>query len=183
MTDTKKPTTLARARVLAKQVTDGTAVYALSSLADQLEAATEARDSAVQSAKYTADLCTQALADLKAVKAELAECQAKLAALEAQEPVAEQFQGTNGEWHNFNNEQHRLNTIEDGSWKIRALFLAAGAREVPPDQEPAQTITPLEEQQMFDEWCPYRGNPDPRTVWAAAIDAANGMLLKQRNKS
>jgi len=39
------------------------------------------------------------------------------------------------------------------------------------------TITPLEEQQMFDDWCPYKGNPDPRTVWAAAIDAVNGMRL------
>ena len=39
------------------------------------------------------------------------------------------------------------------------------------------TISPLEEQQMFDDWCPYRGNPDPRTVWAAAIEAVNGMQL------
>lgn len=39
------------------------------------------------------------------------------------------------------------------------------------------TITPLEEQQMFDDWCPYKGNPDPRVVWAAAIEAVNGMQL------
>jgi hypothetical protein len=30
---------------------------------------------------------------------------------------------------------------------------------------------------MFDDWCPYKGNPDPRTVWASAIDSVNGLLL------
>jgi len=45
-------------------------------------------------------------------------------------------------------------------------------------QDPMQHyITPLMEQQMFDDWCPYKGNPDPRTVWSAAIDSANGLLL------
>jgi hypothetical protein len=38
-------------------------------------------------------------------------------------------------------------------------------------------ITPLMEQQMFDDWCPYTGNPDPRTVWSAAIEAVNGLHL------
>ena len=38
-------------------------------------------------------------------------------------------------------------------------------------------ITPLMESQMFDDWCPYKGNPDPRVIWAAAIEAANGLLL------
>lgn len=38
-------------------------------------------------------------------------------------------------------------------------------------------ITPLMEQQMFDDWCPYSGNPDPRTVWSAAIQAVNGIHL------
>jgi hypothetical protein len=51
------------------------------------------------------------------------------------------------------------------------------SRSAQPVREHNQTITPLEEQQMFDDWCPYKGNPDPRTVWAAAIDAVNGMLL------
>jgi hypothetical protein len=46
-----------------------------------------------------------------------------------------------------------------------------------PEQEPVAFITPLMEQQMFDDWCPYKGNPDPRVVWAAAIDAVNGLLL------
>ena len=45
------------------------------------------------------------------------------------------------------------------------------------EQSQATHITPLMEQQMFDDWCPYKGNPDPRTVWAAAIDAANGLTL------
>ena len=43
--------------------------------------------------------------------------------------------------------------------------------------EPVAFITPLMEQQMFDDWCPYKGNPDPRTVWAAAIESVNGLLL------
>ena len=42
-------------------------------------------------------------------------------------------------------------------------------------------ITPLEEQQMFDDWCPYKGNPDPRVVWAAAIQAANVLFLKEQD--
>jgi hypothetical protein len=42
-------------------------------------------------------------------------------------------------------------------------------------------ITPLMEQQMFDDWCPYKGNPDPRVVWAAAIEAVNGLLLGANN--
>ena len=44
-------------------------------------------------------------------------------------------------------------------------------------QKPMAFITPLMEQQLFDDWCPYKGNPDPRTVWAAAIEAVNGLLL------
>ena len=43
--------------------------------------------------------------------------------------------------------------------------------------EPVAFITPLMESQMFDDWCPYKGNPDPRVVWAAAIEAVNGLLL------
>jgi hypothetical protein len=43
--------------------------------------------------------------------------------------------------------------------------------------EPTAFITPLMEQQMFDDWCPYRGSPDPRVVWAAAVDAVNEILL------
>jgi hypothetical protein len=44
--------------------------------------------------------------------------------------------------------------------------------------EPVAFITPLMESQMFDDWCPYKGNPDPRVVWAAAIEAVNGLLLE-----
>ena len=46
-----------------------------------------------------------------------------------------------------------------------------------PVQEPVAYITPLMEQQMFDDWCPYKGSPDPRIVWAAAVEAVNGLLL------
>lgn len=47
----------------------------------------------------------------------------------------------------------------------------------PAQQEPVAYITPLMEQQMFDDWCPYKGNPDPRVVWAGAVEAVNGLLL------
>lgn len=38
------------------------------------------------------------------------------------QPVAWQFQDREGNWHEFIDERHRLNTIEDGSWPIRALY-------------------------------------------------------------
>jgi hypothetical protein len=30
----------------------------------------------------------------------------------------------------------------------------------------------MTEQEAFEKWCPYRGSPDPRVVWAAAWAAA-----------
>jgi len=59
--------------------------------------------------------------------------------------------------------------------RTHALRMEQAAPKAAPG-EPL-TISPLEEQQMFDDWCPYKGNPDPRTVWAAAIEAVNGMQL------
>lgn len=56
-----------------------------------------------------------------------------------------------------------------------AIGAALAAQSFAPQ---ALTITPLEEQQMFDDWCPYKGTPDPRVVWAAAIEAVNGMQLQ-----
>lgn len=41
--------------------------------------------------------------------------------VEAQ-PVEWQYQDRNGKWHGFTDESHRLNTIEDGSWPVRALY-------------------------------------------------------------
>ncbi|MBV5322745.1 MAG: hypothetical protein JZU60_02785 [Ilumatobacteraceae bacterium] len=55
---------------------------------------------------------------------------------------------------------------------VWAAMSAAGAQPTPD----GFTVTPLEEQQMFDDWCPYKGNPDPRVVWSAAVDAVNAML-------
>ena len=40
-------------------------------------------------------------------------------------------------------------------------------------------ITPLEEQQMFDDWCAYKLSPQPRAVWASAINSVNGVLLQR----
>lgn len=58
------------------------------------------------------------------------ELRAKLAALESQEPVEHQYQSRDGKWNSFLNEGHYQNTLEDGSWPIRALYLAAGAAPV-----------------------------------------------------
>ena len=49
--------------------------------------------------------------------------------------------------------------------------------KVKPMQE-SHLITPLMEDQMHNDWCPYVGNPDPRVVWAAAVDACNAVWLK-----
>ena len=34
-------------------------------------------------------------------------------------------------------------------------------------------ITTVEAKQMFEDWCPYKGSPDPWVVWEAAIAAVN----------
>ena len=60
-------------------------------------------------------------------------------------------------------------------WKARHDLLIKSLKRN--SVEPVEFITPLMESQMFDDWCPYKGNPDPRTVWAAAIEAVNGLLL------
>ena len=43
---------------------------------------------------------------------------------EEQEPVAHEYQGRDGIWRGFINQQHYKNTVEDGSWPIRALYAA-----------------------------------------------------------
>jgi hypothetical protein len=66
------------------------------------------------------------------------------------------------------------------NWQV----CSCGVEKTQPEQrsvsehlEPVAYITPLMEQQMFDDWCPYKGNPDPRVVWAGAVEAVNGLLL------
>jgi hypothetical protein len=74
-------------------------------------------------------------------------------------------------------------TIGDGSpentfcYDCKTFINRTELAEQPAQQEPVAFITPLMEQQMFDDWCPYKGNPDPRVVWAAAVEAVNGLLL------
>ena len=101
---------------------------------------------------------------------EIAELWAELAALKNQEPVAWRvWVGSRGDGL-----EHAYSEDGDGA----ALFLAAGAQPIPD----GFTVTPLEEQQMFDDWCPYKGNPDPRVVWSAAVDAVNAMLEAAKDK-
>lgn len=56
---------------------------------------------------------------LEANREELA---AELKALREQEPVSHEFQAQDGSWRGFINESHYKNTVEDGSWPIRALY-------------------------------------------------------------
>lgn len=54
---------------------------------------------------------------------ELTKVKAELAAILALEPVDYQFQARDGTWAGFIDERHRLNTLEDGTWPIRAVYV------------------------------------------------------------
>ena len=41
---------------------------------------------------------------------------------ESQSPVTHQYQDRSGVWRNFIDERHFNNTVEDGTWPIRALY-------------------------------------------------------------
>lgn len=66
---------------------------------------------------------------------------------------------------------------EPGQFQTPGVYYWNGRENVHVRKKEAEFITPLMEQQMFDDWCPYKGNPDPRTVWSAAINSVNGLLL------
>lgn len=51
--------------------------------------------------------------------------------MEKQEPVRHEFQDRNGTWHPFIDQRHYKNTVADGSWPIRALYLTPGAQPAP----------------------------------------------------
>lgn len=74
-----------------------------------------------QAVKWESDLCQQALESRKEIEAELA-------ALRGQEPVASEFQSRDGTWHPFLDQKHYECTVLDGTWPIRALYTAAGAK-------------------------------------------------------
>lgn len=56
---------------------------------------------------------------------------AVLEKLRQQEPAKYEFQNRDGTWHGFLNESHYQNTVEDGSWPIRALYAAPVPAAVP----------------------------------------------------
>jgi hypothetical protein len=70
-------------------------------------------------------------AEVSRVEAELAALKAEKVEREKQEPMAWQYQDRNGVWCSFIHEKHRLDTVADGTWPIRALYLAPGAGSVP----------------------------------------------------
>ena len=63
-------------------------------------------------------------ATIKLQDERIAELDAERAEREKQEPVAHEYQGRDGIWRGFINQQHYKNTVEDGSWPIRALYAA-----------------------------------------------------------
>jgi hypothetical protein len=54
---------------------------------------------------------------------------------EPSEPVARQFQGRDGTWHPFIDERHYENTVADGSWPIRNLYLHPPVHQPLSDEE------------------------------------------------
>ena len=58
------------------------------------------------------------------LQARVTKLEAERAEREKQEPVAHEYQGSDGIWRGFINQQHYKNTVEDGSWPIRALYAA-----------------------------------------------------------
>lgn len=54
----------------------------------------------------------------------ISKCRQELEKLKQQEPAKYEFQNRDGTWHGFLNESHYQNTVEDGSWPIRALYAA-----------------------------------------------------------
>ena len=72
-----------------------------------------------------------------------------------------------------------MHHTDEGYYELRSKVRVAAKEALAKQEqvEPVAFITPLMESQMFDDWCPYKGNPDPRVVWAAAIEAVNGLLL------
>jgi hypothetical protein len=109
--------------------------------------------------------------DMKIVEDAITAGRQAIAEAEKQEPVAWIFK-PNREllWPH---EIERKNSLELNEY----VPLYTKAQPKQEQGEPVAFITPLMESQMFDDWCPYKGNPDPRVVWAAAIESANGLLL------
>ena len=45
------------------------------------------------------------------------------------EPAKHEFQGRDGKWYPFMDDAHYQNTVEDGSWPIRALYTESQLRQ------------------------------------------------------
>lgn len=65
----------------------------------------------------------------------------------------------------------RISDCKFGMTTADAYHLQEIAREALAAHEAAQEQAVEDEQSAFEAWCPYKGNPDPRTVWAAAFQA------------
>lgn len=76
-------------------------------------------------------------------------------------------------WENYN----PMHGIESFAYAILEKFGQCDIVEdtVNETEKSRVTISSELEQRLFDEWCPYSGNPDPRTVWKAAFNAARSI--------
>ncbi|MDU9398091.1 hypothetical protein [Pseudomonas sp. zfem003] len=63
-----------------------------------------------------------------------AQLRAELEAIRGQQVVGYQYQDRNGEWHGFCDQLHYQNTVEDGTWPIRAIYA------LPPQQPDAVSV-------------------------------------------
>ena len=89
-----------------------------------------------------------------------------------QEPVKYEFQVPDGTWHPFLDKTHYENTLEDGSWPIRALYTT------PPQRKPLNNQNPL---LVFAKECVLGAYSETELADAAfrAIEAAHG--IKEKN--
>ncbi|MFE1816464.1 hypothetical protein, partial [Metapseudomonas otitidis] len=57
-----------------------------------------------------------------------AQLRAELEAIRGQQLVGYQYQDRNGEWRGFCDEEHYQNTVEDGTWPIRAIYAVVSTK-------------------------------------------------------
>ena len=93
-------------------------------MSDTPESAQEARDMREEFRSASCDDVARQVDKLMELRNRVAELEAERAEREKQGPVAHEYQGRDGIWRGFINQQHYKNTVEDGSWPIRALYAA-----------------------------------------------------------
>jgi hypothetical protein len=72
------------------------------------------------------------------------------------EPVARQYQGRDGVWKDFISEKHFKDTLEDGTWPIRALYTTPPAAQRQwvglTDEDIKETDWHLSADREYEQW-------------------------------